>query len=189
VKVGRPLINCFDELPKQRDLLLPESINPDKDLRLAERSRPSPEQVLVQKRVDLAATLLRSCMNNMPFDRKSVVLVVSLIGYIEDLGCAVVKYKMEDPSNRDLPLHPDNLFYLSVHQDQTNHEYGKKRVQQELVQLWLDQKLAVGVKRDASPPELTAEDTAAVPGGDIAMGNVQERARYLTKKPIVARMG
>ena len=80
---------------------------------------------------------------------------------------------MKDPSNRDLPLNPDNLYYLSLHQDSVQHEYGKKRVEQDLVQLWLDGKLKTGKRRDPTPPDLTPEEIACVPGGSAAMGNLQ----------------
>lgn len=93
---GRPLMSEAIELPKQKDLLLPESTDPDKDLRLAERQRPSLDQVLAQKGVAVAKSVLNSAMANMPFTPKSVVLVVSLTGYVEDIGCAVMDYKMQD---------------------------------------------------------------------------------------------
>ena len=170
---GRPLEDAPAELPKQKELYLPESLCPDKDLRMAERNRPSPEQILAQKGVPVARSLLRSCLSNMPFDSTSSVLLVSFSGYVEDMGGAVVEYILQDPSNRDLPLNPDLLFYLSVHQDARQHEYGKMRLEQNLVQAWLDGKLKSGQKCEANPPPLTEEEIASVPGGPAAKGNLQ----------------
>ena len=59
---GRPLQTERVLLPRQRDLVLPESTDASADLRLAERQRPSPEQQRAQKGKERMVALLKSLL-------------------------------------------------------------------------------------------------------------------------------
>lgn len=87
---GRPLNENPIVLPLSRDLILPESLSPEDDLRQAERQRPSVETASAQKGVSRWVSLLESVLNvnGINFKDKCVV-VLNLTGYIEDVGCAV----------------------------------------------------------------------------------------------------
>ena len=74
-------------LPKQAELLLPESGSVNADLRLSDRPRPSPEQTAAQKGVDRVKTLLDACIRGV--NPPGPVLLVNLTGYVEEVGTAV----------------------------------------------------------------------------------------------------
>lgn len=76
-------------LPKASSLLLPESASPESDLRLSERSRPSPEQQSAQKGASRLQLLLESLIKYTPL--KGPVLVVNWTGYVEELALAVLR--------------------------------------------------------------------------------------------------
>lgn len=86
---GRPLDNTQVLLPRQRDLLVPESLQSDSDIRLAERATPSPEQVRAQKGPGKHVALLRSVLSTGRENLKGPVLVCNVTGYVEDVGSAV----------------------------------------------------------------------------------------------------
>lgn len=87
---GRPLGEQQVVLPRQRDLLLPESLLPDKDIRLSERAKPSPEQVRAQKGREKHSASLCSLLQ-LPAGKcfTGPVVLVNLTGYVEDMGAAV----------------------------------------------------------------------------------------------------
>ena len=74
-------------LPKQAELLLPESGSANSDLRLSDRPRPSPEQTAAQKGVERIKTLLDACIRGVSVP--GPVLLVNLTGYVEETGTAV----------------------------------------------------------------------------------------------------
>ena len=89
---GRPLADERVMLPLSKDLVLPESLSEDKDLRFAERQRPSAEAVAAQKGKERWMMLLKSLLTmattNYSLKGKPVI-VVNLTSYVEDVGRAV----------------------------------------------------------------------------------------------------
>jgi hypothetical protein len=73
---GRPSDVCV--LPSQAELVLPESTDPSKDLKMNSRARPSPGQVLAQKGTNFAQSILTASLAGMNFAAKEVVLVRGL---------------------------------------------------------------------------------------------------------------
>ena len=88
---GRPITSEHDiTLPLSKDLLLPESLDVDSDLKQAERQRPSNEAVQAQKGVQRWMALLQSLLTTSgDVLRGKPCIVLNLTGYVEDLGCAV----------------------------------------------------------------------------------------------------
>ena len=88
---GRPLSSesAIATLPCQKDLVLPESTSKDEDIRVAERKRPSPDQVAAQKGTQLSMMLLESALADMPTTSNNFhVAIVNLTAYVEDMGLA-----------------------------------------------------------------------------------------------------
>lgn len=87
---GRPLGDVKVVMPLSKDLLLPEALSAEDDLRFAERQRPSPETVAAQKGKDRWVILLRSLltMNGHDMTGKPCI-IVNFTSYVEDVGCAV----------------------------------------------------------------------------------------------------
>lgn len=89
---GRPLQQPTVTLPRQRDLVLPESTDASTDLRLAERPRPSQEQVRAQKgrqRLQaLASGTAFSLLNVAEHKRDAQVVIANFTGYVENAGLA-----------------------------------------------------------------------------------------------------
>ena len=54
------------------------------DLKTAERQRPSPEQVSSQKGVEFAGMLFKSAVTDVPPIDEKPLLVINLMGYVED---------------------------------------------------------------------------------------------------------
>ena len=87
---GRPLSDEVITLPLSREIYLPEELAPEKDLRQAERQRPSQETTSAQKGTGRWIALLRSALTSSGNSLKSrPIICVNLTGYVEDLGCAV----------------------------------------------------------------------------------------------------
>lgn len=77
-------------MPLSRDILLPENLDADADLRQSERQRPSQETTLAQKGRDRWEVLLRSALTMSNHDMKNKpVIILNFTGYVEDVGCAV----------------------------------------------------------------------------------------------------
>lgn len=87
---GRPLTDKKVFIPLSKDLLLPESLQPDEDLKQAERQRPSAEAIAAQKGSERYLAIIRSLLS-LSGDglANSAVLMVNLTGYVEEMGCAV----------------------------------------------------------------------------------------------------
>ncbi|CAE7238938.1 unnamed protein product [Symbiodinium sp. CCMP2592] len=73
-------------LPKQSELLLPESASTSQDLRLSEKPKPSPEQTSAQKGIARAKALLEAALRGV--SPPGPVLVINLTGYVEEVGAA-----------------------------------------------------------------------------------------------------
>ena len=87
---GRPLSTDLLQLPLSKDLLLPESLDCEADLKQAERQRPSVESIQAQKGVARWEALLSSLLtvsDNML--KGKPVIILNLSGYVEDVGVAV----------------------------------------------------------------------------------------------------
>ena len=86
---GRPLTDKKIIIPLSKDLLLPESLEADEDLKQAERQRPSAEAIAAQKGSDRYLALIRSLLN-LSGDglAKQAVVLLNLTGYVEELGAA-----------------------------------------------------------------------------------------------------
>ena len=87
---GRPLDEDKVFIPLQRDLLVPESLDPDKDLKLAERKKPSMEAITAQKGMQRQKTLIKSLLKMSGDElKKKPLVIVNLTGFVEEVGCAV----------------------------------------------------------------------------------------------------
>ena len=73
-------------LPRTSALLLPEAPSTESDLKLAERTRPSPEQQAAQKGIQRMQLLLDSLFRHVTF--KGPCLLVNFTGYVEEVGAA-----------------------------------------------------------------------------------------------------
>ena len=87
---GRPLTDTRVLMPLSREILLPENLDADADLRQSERQRPSQETTLAQKGRDRWEVLLKSALTMSNYDMKGkAVILLNFTGYVEDVGCAV----------------------------------------------------------------------------------------------------
>ena len=87
---GRPLTDDTIVLPLSKDMLLPESLSCEADLKQAERQRPSAEATQAQKGVGRWVALLSSLLNiSDDLLKNKPVIIMNLTGYIEDVGVAV----------------------------------------------------------------------------------------------------
>lgn len=72
------------------ELLLPESLDADTDLRFAERARPSAEASFAQKGQHRWITMLKSLLTMNGYNLKNKpVIVLNFTSYAEDLGVSV----------------------------------------------------------------------------------------------------
>ena len=169
-------------LPKSASLLLPEGSSPDTGIRLAERVRPSPEQTSAQKGCARLELLLESLVRYV--NPPGPVLLVNFTGYVEELGAAVAriprfslfaclcKFLSAEALNLRIKgslqgegggfSFADKLFYLSMH-TLDNDQYGRCRIAREILDAWLDKKIAFdGNAYDDSEVNLTEQDGAFV---------------------------
>lgn len=87
---GRPLTDQKIYIPLSKDILVPESLDCDQDLKQAERQRPSQEAIAAQKGSDRYVHLLKSLLSLSGEGLgKSPVLLVNLTSYVEEFGSAV----------------------------------------------------------------------------------------------------
>jgi len=172
---GRPLgEHQFASIPRQSELVLPESSNPNEDLRVSERKRPSPDQVSSQRGIKLNSVLLRSIMANMPLSAKDVVLIVNLTSNVEDLGIAVCSTKTKTGNDILMSVVP-HMHYMSLHTDPKIGEFGEKRVQQYLIEQWMADNLVLpGCTYEMAAPALTEDEIKTIKGGEVAAGNLSQ---------------
>ena len=79
-------------MPLSRELVLPESLDADDGIRVAERQRPSPETVAAQKGKARWVVLLRSLLSMQGYDLTNrPVVIVNFTSYVEDVGCAAAR--------------------------------------------------------------------------------------------------
>lgn len=74
-------------LPRVSAMLFPEAASPEQDLKLADRTRPSPEQSCAQKGSARLELLLESALRYTKIS--GPVMVCNYTGYVEELGAAV----------------------------------------------------------------------------------------------------
>ncbi|CAJ1386512.1 unnamed protein product [Effrenium voratum] len=138
-----------------KELLLPESLNPNEDLRTADRQRPSPETVAAQKGTDRFMAVIPSILklpagqlgNHPVFEHR---LKKTMCG----TWCA------------------DNLYYLSVSW-LSNDTFGQTRLLREVTNAWLQRRFGYsGQKFSDQPPSLTAEEISSIPGAEASLGNL-----------------
>jgi hypothetical protein len=82
---GRPMTNSpIPKLAKPEELMIPESLDPNKDLRMAERNRPNEEQIRAQKGEEVISTMLTSVLQNMDIGSDSALIVNNLTPHVEE---------------------------------------------------------------------------------------------------------
>eukprot|EP00435_Cladocopium_sp_Y103_P012551 s4234_g3.t1 len=169
---GRPLTNERVVLPRQRDLVLPESTDASADLRTAERQRPSPEQVRAQKGRQRLQTVMSSLLNVSEYNfGNKPVCIVNFTPYVEDLGLCVLDLKMGPPSASGFDFR-NKLHYIGVHW-MDKSEFGRMRVVREVLEAWMDGKLKIsGFEFQSVPPSVPQDQISLIPGADVAMGSV-----------------
>ena len=86
---GRPLKAESIMLPRQKDLVLPESTDPNSDLRTAERQRPSHVEVRAQKGRGRLAAVFRSLLTMSEYKNMGPCILINFSGYVEDAALAV----------------------------------------------------------------------------------------------------
>ena len=87
---GRPLSDDPLTLPLSRELLLPENLDTENDLKQAERQRPSQEACQAQKGIPRWMALAESLLTTSGTTLKNKpCILVNLTPYIEDVGVAV----------------------------------------------------------------------------------------------------
>lgn len=155
-------------LPRSSALLLPESGDPNVDIRLSERNRPSVEQVAAQKGVQRCQMLLDSLFRFNPHPGPAVL--INLSGYVEDMGHAVLKQRIRGPLGGDGgSFNYQKLHYLSLHSlDKQQFSYGRMRVVRELTDSFFDGAVTYGGARFQNEPvRLTDEELAQIPGSGV----------------------
>ncbi|CAK9022588.1 Uncharacterized protein SCF082_LOCUS15851 [Durusdinium trenchii] len=149
---GRPLQGEEDiVLPLSKDMLLPESLDAESDLKQAERQRPSIEACQAQKLKD------KPC------------IILNLTGYIED----AFNMRLE---NEELKggFKTEMLFYHSV-QWLTKDSFGHVRLLRQITDAWTQRKFGhAGHKFSMELPELSQEEVDSIPGGRASLGSFDE---------------
>lgn len=154
-------------LPRTASILIPEPASPDA-VRIADRLRPSAEQLSAQKGPQRLQMILESAMRHTKW---KAVLVVNLTGYVEEMSAAVMGLRLKkslagEGSNVNL----SKVYYLSVHtlDNADNVRYGKNRVARDLLDLWLDGKISyAGISFQGAPGELTEAEKKEVDGAEF----------------------
>ena len=169
---GRPMRQTTVRLPKQSQLALPESLNANRDLRLAERPRPGVEQVAAQKSLEYNQTLLTTALEGLEVANDAVLLVVNITGYVEDQGLAFLKWRVDGETIGG--FNPKRARYLNFNLNQQNFEYNCGVVQCELMHYWKEGKISTpGNEHHAKPEPLTKEELAEIPGAAEALGDIK----------------
>lgn len=177
---GRPRSMPIVQLPGQRQLVVPESVCKDADMRTQERLRPSSVQIAAQKGRQVWTALLQSAMKDMPWTSSSALLIINFTPYVEDVALAVADMRNETTI---CGLNSERIFYLSTHVDQQIYEYGLARVENVLVDAWMEKRLVVpGVEFVSQPPELSQEELERIPGGLAASGQLDKLKLTVTER-------
>ncbi|CAK9052607.1 unnamed protein product [Durusdinium trenchii] len=169
---GRPVGRAEGEqgaptsiLPRASALLLPEAGSPDQDLKLAERTRPSPEQTSAQKGTARLELLIESAFRHTRITGPTIL--VNLTGYVEEAAAAVLNLRIKgklagDGGGYDFA----DLHYLSAHtlESKSGIAYAKTRVYRELLDAWLSKRIVFQGKRfDDTDIALTDKELAEIP--------------------------
>ncbi|CAK9046969.1 Uncharacterized protein SCF082_LOCUS26372 [Durusdinium trenchii] len=170
---GRPLSTDDDiTLPLSKDMLLPESLDPEADLKQAERQRPSNEACQAQKGTKRWMALLRSLLTvNGENMKHKPCIVLNLTGYIEDVGCAVFEMRL---ANQELKggFTTDQLYYHSV-QWISKDLFGQARLTRDITDGWTQRRFEHGGHRfSMDAPKLSEQEIASIPGAGARMGNL-----------------
>ncbi|CAK9098294.1 Uncharacterized protein SCF082_LOCUS46069 [Durusdinium trenchii] len=170
---GRPL--QFDDdilLPLSKDMILPESLDTESDLKQAERQRPSHEACQAQKGTRRWEALLQSMLTiNGENMKGKPCIVLNLTGYIEDVGCAVFQMRL---ANKEFKggFKTDMLFYQSV-QWIMKDTFGQARLAREVTDSWIGRKFEHGGQRfSLEVPELSQSEIDSIPGAQASLGNL-----------------
>ncbi|CAK9064429.1 Uncharacterized protein SCF082_LOCUS33169 [Durusdinium trenchii] len=150
-------------LPKTASLLIPGPFLPKDSVRIAERLRPSNEQVCAQKGHKRLEMLLTSLLRGTSH---RAVLCVNLTGYVEDLAVTVANLRMKK-AMAECKVNLERLYYLSVHtlDAKENVKYATSRVHRDLLDLWIEKKFSYGgLSFDESEPALSDEEKSAIEG-------------------------
>ncbi|CAK9014735.1 Uncharacterized protein SCF082_LOCUS12453 [Durusdinium trenchii] len=159
------------------DMLLPESLNCESDLKQAERQRPSAEATQAQKGVGRWVALLTSLLNvsDDTFKNKPII-ILNLTGYVEDVGVAVAWFVFRPGKGQPLRggVKPENLYYQSVGW-LSKEPFGHARLEREITEAWIQRKFEHGGHKYAcDPPELTQAEIEGIPSATAAMGNLDK---------------
>ena len=139
-------------------------MNPDTDLRLSERLRPSKEAVMAQKGPHLFQAVIESALEGMSLRAKEVVLVVNFTPHVEDCGVAIFNLRQAAEHYAGNEWNARRLFYISITEQSTSFATGVARVHNEICDAWAADKLP-GYRGGATNPGLTSEEVEDIPDG------------------------
>ncbi|CAK9085985.1 Uncharacterized protein SCF082_LOCUS40699 [Durusdinium trenchii] len=166
---GRPLqLDADLTLPLSKEMILPESLDVEADLKQAERQRPSNEACAAQKGTRRWEALLQSLLivNGESLKGKPCI-VVNFTPYIED----VFKMRL---ANQELKggFKTDMLFYHSV-QWIVKDSFGHARLTREVTDSWVQRKFEHGGHYFSNEvPELSEKEIDSIPGARASLGNL-----------------
>lgn len=148
-------------LPKQKDLLLPESLDKDSSSYHGERVKRHRDQVLAQKGAEFEATKLRNLLANMPFNARSVVIIANLSEHLAQVPLAV--RKMHAAGTFTCRTH-----YIGFGLDEKLMAYSTQVMSNALLDEWLEGTLSIpgGVAFEAQVAPLSAEEKAHIAEAD-----------------------
>eukprot|EP00438_Fugacium_kawagutii_P000524 Skav222260 [mRNA] locus=scaffold2615:8298:18199:+ [translate_table: standard] len=171
---GRPLNDEEIQLPLSKEMLLPESLDCEADLKQAERQRPSQEATQAQKGVSRWIALLSSLVTMADNSLKGKpVIIINLTPYIEDVGVAVFNMRLRE---QDLKggFNTVNLFYQSVSWI-SKEVFGHACLGRELTDAWVNRLFEHGGHKYAvDPPDLTQAESDTIPAAKAAMVSLDE---------------
>ena len=145
-------------LPKQSEILQVVSDSPDADLLLADRPRPSDEQIAAQKGTRRDMMVITSVYKHMELPGPS--LACMLTGHVEDCGTACHKLRVAGRTP-GVAFDWKKFHYLSLHMTspKTSFLYGKRRLHMELIESWLNKEFShLGFSFCDDAVALTEED-------------------------------
>ncbi|CAK9075739.1 unnamed protein product [Durusdinium trenchii] len=158
---GRPLSHECITLPLSREIIVPESLSPDGDLKQAERVRPSVETCSAQKGTKRWMQLLQSLLTmggGSPLKGKPVV-VLNLTGYIED----AFEMRLQEMELKG-GFRTNNLYYQSVWWI-NKENFGHARLSREITDAWISRRFSHGGHQfSAEAPDLSQAELDAIPG-------------------------
>eukprot|EP00438_Fugacium_kawagutii_P020691 Skav232340 [mRNA] locus=scaffold1704:535693:541139:- [translate_table: standard] len=171
---GRPLNDEEIQLPLSKEMLLPESLDCEADLKQAERQRPSQEATQAQKGVSRWIALLSSLVTMADNSLKGKpVIIINLTPYIEDVGVAVFNMRLREQELKG-GFNTMNLFYQSVSWI-SKEVFGHARLGRELTDARVNRLFEHGGHKYAvDPPDLTQAEIDSIPAAKAAMVSLDE---------------